>query len=143
MSPEGRRLAPLPTRDAMVPALAILAAIARQRRPLSELAGDLPARATDSGRLQEVDVAAAGRLLDGLAGCEEARTALLSRLAAGDLVATDTLDGVRMRLGSGEIVHLRLSGNAPELRCYTEAATSERAAELLGGVLARVERMLV
>ncbi len=99
--------------------------------------GDLPARATDSGRLAEVDVAAAARLLDGLAGGEEARAALLSRLAAGDLVATDTLDGVRMRLGSGEIVHLRLSGNAPELRCYTEAATPERAAELLAGARAR------
>ena len=38
--------------------------------------------------------------------------------------------------------NLRLSGNAPELRCYSEAATPERAAELLAVVLARVEGML-
>ena len=62
---------------------------------------------------------AAGRLLDGLAGREEARAALLAGLGAGRRWRTDTLDGVRMRLGSGEIVHLRLSGNAPELRCYS------------------------
>ena len=86
--------------------------------------------------------AAAGRLLDGLAGSREARAALLSGLGTGEPVGTDTLDGVRMRLASGEVVHLRLSGNAPELRCYSEAATPERAAELLAAVLARVERML-
>ncbi|WP_297970630.1 phosphomannomutase [uncultured Amaricoccus sp.] len=143
VSPEGRRLAPLPTRDAMVPALALLAAAAREGRTLSALAGDLPERATDSGRLQEVDVAAAGRLLDGLAGSRAAATALLSGLAEGELTAVDTLDGVRMRLASGEIVHLRLSGNAPELRCYGEAATGERAAELVSGTIARVARMLV
>jgi phosphomannomutase len=34
-------------------------------------------------------------------------------------------------LSSGDIVHFRPSGNAPELRCYTEAATPERAEELL------------
>jgi phosphomannomutase len=39
-------------------------------------------------------------------------------------------------------VHLRLSGNAPELRCYAEAATAGRAAELAAAVLGRVEGML-
>ncbi|HET9068499.1 MAG TPA: hypothetical protein VFN28_07620, partial [Amaricoccus sp.] len=82
-------------------------------------------------------------LLAGLGGSREACAALLAGLGAGDVVETDTLDGVRMRLGSGEIVHLRLSGNAPELRCYSEAATPGRAAELLAGVLARVEGMLL
>ena len=121
----------------------MLAAVAREGRALSDLVGDLPARATDSGRLQEVDAAAAGRLLDGAGGrSREARAALLSGLGTGEPVATDTLDGVRMTLASGEIVHLRLSGNAPELRCYSEAATPGRAAELLAAVLARVERML-
>ena len=131
VSPDGRRLTALPTRDAMLPALAVLAAMAREGRALSDLVGDLPARATESGRLQDVDPGAASRFLDGLAASDAARGALLSRLGAGGLVATDTLDGVRMTLASGEIVHLRLSGNAPELRCYTEAATPERAAELL------------
>ncbi len=35
----------------------------------------------------------------------------------------------------GDIIHLRPSGNAPELRCYTESATPERAASLGGEVL--------
>ncbi len=33
-------------------------------------------------------------------------------------------------LDNEEIIHLRPSGNAPELRCYNEAATAERTAEL-------------
>ena len=32
---------------------------------------------------------------------------------------------------SEEIIHLRPSGNAPELRCYVEATSQERAKKLL------------
>ena len=37
----------------------------------------------------------------------------------------DTTDGLRMTLADGRIVHLRPSGNAPELRCYAEADSVE------------------
>jgi phosphomannomutase len=46
------------------------------------------------------------------------------------VVSIDDTDGVRASLDSGDILHLRLSGNAPELRCYAEASTPERAALL-------------
>jgi hypothetical protein len=42
----------------------------------------------------------------------------------------DRTDGLRITFENGEIVHLRPSGNAPELRCYTEAASEARAQEL-------------
>jgi phosphomannomutase len=35
-----------------------------------------------------------------------------------------------MTFANGEILHLRPSGNAPELRAYTEAASPERAREI-------------
>ncbi|MCP5086321.1 MAG: phosphomannomutase, partial [Rhodobacteraceae bacterium] len=38
--------------------------------------------------------------------------------------------GLRITFESGEIAHLRPSGNAPELRAYTEAGSPERAAEM-------------
>jgi phosphomannomutase len=47
-----------------------------------------------------------------------------------------------MTLASGEIVHLRASGNAPELRCYTEADSRRDAERLLGEVVRRVEALL-
>ncbi|MET0257036.1 MAG: phosphomannomutase, partial [Methylobacterium sp.] len=39
--------------------------------------------------------------------------------------------GVRITAGDGSIVHYRPSGNAPELRCYVEAADDAAAARLL------------
>jgi len=41
--------------------------------------------------------------------------------AFGDIQSMNHTDGVRITFASGDIVHLRPSGNAPELRCYTEA----------------------
>jgi len=131
---EGRTLAPLPTRDAMTPILALLAAAEAAGGPLSALAATLPARATASDRLQEVPEARSAPLLAALAADAGARTALLAGLA---VAAVDTRDGVRMTLADGDIVHLRASGNAPELRVYTECATPEAAARLLAAVLAR------
>ena len=46
------------------------------------------------------------------------------------------VDGPRFALASGDTVHYRASGNAPELRCYVEGVTPERARELLAWGLA-------
>ncbi len=138
---DGRRLAPLPTRDALLPIVALLAAAARDARPLSALAADLPARVTASDRLQDVPEAPAAALLADLAAHAEARSALLAGLGTSD-TPPDTRDGVRMTLATGEIVHLRQSGNAPELRCYAEAGTAAAAERLAAEILARVRRRL-
>ena len=50
----------------------------------------------------------------------------------GKVSGLDQTDGLRMSFGSGEVVHLRPSGNAPELRCYTEADSDARAVEMTG-----------
>ena len=49
----------------------------------------------------------------------------------GNIAAVDSLDGIRISTAAGEIVHFRASGNAPELRCYVEAASQRRADDLL------------
>ncbi len=136
-----RTLAALPTRDAMTPLLALLAAAADARTPLSALAATLPARATASDRLQAVPDTRSGPLLAALATDPAARDALLDGLAA-PVATVDTRDGVRMTLTDGDVVHLRASGNAPELRCYTECASAEAAARLLAAVLARTAARL-
>ena len=38
-----------------------------------------------------------------------------------NISTVDETDGLRITLAEGSIVHLRPSGNAPELRCYAEA----------------------
>jgi phosphomannomutase len=49
----------------------------------------------------------------------------------GELAEFNQVDGLRMTFQSGEILHVRPSGNAPELRCYVEADSEERASALL------------
>jgi phosphomannomutase len=119
----------------MTPILALLAAAADAGAPLSSLAAALPPRATMSDRLQEVPDTRSGPFLAALADDAEARAELLDGL--GSVSAVDTLDGVRMTLDGGDIVHFRASGNAPELRCYTECATPAEAERLLRAALAR------
>ena len=84
----------------------------------------------------------AARLLAGAGGRRRGPRRAPRSARGRALTATDTLDGVRMTLASGEIVHLRLSGNAPELRCYVEAATPSARGALLASVLGEVERLL-
>ena len=45
-------------------------------------------------------------------------------------------------LASGEVIHYRASGNAPELRCYAEAASEERADQILQWGLKRAASAL-
>ena len=57
---------------------------------------------------------------------------------AGEVVMVNTVDGLRLGFANGDIVHLRPSGNAPELRCYAEADTTLRAVQLCTDCLARL-----
>jgi phosphomannomutase len=51
--------------------------------------------------------------------------------ALGAVADFDQVDGLRMTFVSGEVLHVRPSGNAPELRCYVEADSEQRAQALL------------
>ena len=37
------------------------------------------------------------------------------------MTSVDDIDGLRIQLEGGRVIHFRASGNAPELRCYAEA----------------------
>lgn len=134
----GRELAPLPTRDAVLPILALLVAARERGVPVSILARDLPARYTASDRLKDFPTARSQALIQSLSASGEAVQALLGDLC-GTAQGIDQTDGLRMTFGNGDIVHLRPSGNAPELRCYAEADTPARAAFLAKTALARIQ----
>jgi len=131
---DGRELPPLPTRDAVIVILAILAAARQQRVPVSGLLAGLPSRFTSSGRLQafptEISRQRIAALHTGDAGQDRAAIEALFGADFGSMAGLDDTDGLRITFDSGEVVHLRPSGNAPELRCYNEADTPQRAAEM-------------
>ena len=128
---EARMAGPLPalaTRDSLLPLVAPLSR-ARAVGGLAALVAAEPARFTAADRLEEVPVERSAALVAALGGDPAALGAFLAGLGE-EPVATDRTDGLRVTCASGRIVHVRPSGNAPELRLYAEAE-SDPAARLL------------
>lgn len=124
-----RVLSPLPTRDAVLPILCLLAEAASRSQPLAELVADLPVRPALSERLVDVPVERSAAFVGRLAREPDFARAFFAGL--GEIADLSVIDGPRFTLASGEIVHYRPSGNAPELRCYVEGTTAAGAARLL------------
>jgi phosphomannomutase len=128
----------LPTRDALLPILAVLQSARKEKISLSALATRWALPIATSDRLENFPVERSQALMAHLTAHDDTLKQFLSPL--GHVVSVDRTDGLRATLSSGEIVHLRPSGNAPEMRCYTEAATSARVEALMGGALDLIRR---
>ena len=135
----GKPLTVLPTRDAILPMLALLCMARERGCKLSELSQHFPKRFTASDRLQAFPTPDSHALIDRLLHDSIAAAALLAP-QSGEAIATDTTDGLRITFSNGDIVHLRPSGNAPELRCYVEADSVERAEALCNSCLGRIRQ---
>ncbi|MCO6387512.1 phosphomannomutase [Aliihoeflea sp. 40Bstr573] len=135
---EDRPLAALETRDCIVPILATLAAAKRAGTTVADVVAalDLPVNASD--RLQDIAPETSAELVDILQSGGEHCARFLAGFAP--LASIDKTDGLRMSLADGCIVHLRPSGNAPELRCYIESPSAAQSDEMLRLCLQRVEQ---
>ncbi|CAH6803133.1 Phosphomannomutase [Vibrio chagasii] len=129
----------LPTRDAVLPALMLLSFAKHQSTRIKELVAALPARFNHSDRIQNF---ATKKSLAILAQGKEKPEALLERLGVKNTFVSniDLTDGLRMTLSDSTIIHLRPSGNAPELRCYTEASDFETAKALVDSTLSAISQ---
>lgn len=135
----GQTLQPLPTRDAILPMLTVLTAAKQQGIALATLLDHLPPRFTASDRLQDFPTRLSQQHLDAFRGTDNVlNLAAFSQTfgkVAGPAGSLDYTDGVRVTLENGTIIHLRPSGNAPELRCYSEANSPEEAERMLRAAL--------
>jgi phosphomannomutase len=139
LSVDGVELAPLPTRDSGLPILLALKIAHECGAPLSALADMVPARRTASGSLKGIPATESGVFLSRLQASEEFLAEFLAFSGALP-ISLDETDGMRVTLSSGDVVHLRPSGNAPEFRCYTEATTQQEADALLARALQAIEK---
>ena len=130
----------LPTRDAILPMLCLLCMAREHGMPLSKLRENLPKRFTASDRLQNFANEKSKDILGSLS-CNLDITAKLLAPDAGDIIHLNLIDGLRLTFGNGDIVHLRPSGNAPELRCYTEADAEAKAKLLCQSILKIIDSM--
>ena len=139
ISSETCELKKLATRDAMLPILALLGFAQLRGSSVQALQGCLPRRFTASNRLSNIDTEKAKQVLHDL---EDAATRIHFFHPLGNIKHWDVIDGLRVIMDNGDIVHFRLSGNAPELRCYSEAASQEQADKLLEWGLENIARTL-
>ena len=122
-------LGPLPTRDSVLPVLATIALAKIKDIKISELASLLPQRITASDRLVETPKEKSLALLAKFESSEANPSDLT--ITNVPLEFTDTTDGMRFTFQDETIVHLRPSGNAPELRIYVETEAQSSADALL------------
>jgi len=138
----GRKLRALPTRDAVIVMLGILLLVKSQGKTVSELAANLPARFTASDRLKNFPVEKSAAILARFnSGAEAADKTALEKMfggICGGVAGLNRTDGLRVTFANEEIIHLRPSGNAPEFRCYAEAASDARAREITARALAKI-----
>lgn len=135
----------LPTRDAALPILAVLYQAFKGAQPISQLVAALPARYTYSDRIQNVPTPFSQAFIAQLKQDSQQMQAFLHATGI-DTVQIERLhetDGLRIYLGNQDIVHLRPSGNAPELRCYAETVTMEGSKQIVEKALAYVHSALV
>lgn len=123
----GKSLGALPTRDAVLPVLSVLLLAVRERKTISELVAALPSRYTASGRIQDFPTEKSAAILEQLLDSKAIKEVFG---CFGTVQSIDRTDGLRITFASDEVLHLRPSGNAPEFRCYNEAASQERVHEM-------------
>lgn len=123
----GAVLKALPTRDAALPILCILLSSLKKNKKLSGLIEELPPIFTASGLVRGFPIEQGKALVRKFheKGDDFATEIFLSSF--GQVDSMDFTDGARITFTSGDIVHLRPSGNAPEFRCYTESSTDDQA----------------
>jgi phosphomannomutase len=116
----------------------VLASARQQGCPVSGLVAALPGRYTASDRLKNFPTEISRQKIAELAASDEAIATMFGPLC-GTVQAVDQTDGLRINFENNEIIHLRPSGNAPELRCYNEAASPDRAQALNRACLTQLE----
>lgn len=115
---QNTELKPLPTRDAVLPALMVLVAL--KSNSWSDMLEQLPNRMTDSLLLRNVNMKAGRELLTQMSsGLDSAQDAVGKTF--GEIKDLNTTDGVRLTFTDDSVVHFRPSGNAPEFRAYIES----------------------
>ncbi len=127
---ENHTLKALPTRDAVIVILGVILLARQKNRTIADLLKQLPQRFTASDRIKDFPAELSRSRLAWLYpdDFELARSRVQGLFGAhfGDVADIDSTDGLRVTFDSGDVLHLRPSGNAPELRCYNEAGSPQQ-----------------
>ena len=131
-------LAPLPTRDSVLPILSAFAAARAAGQTLSAHVAALGLPVAASDRIENFPTEQSQALVARLSQDQATRNDFFEPFGA--ILHVDLTDGLRVMFGNGDIVHLRPSGNAPEMRVYSEARTEALAHEVIARAIERIRQ---
>jgi len=98
----------LPTRDSVLPAVAVLVRAKELGMRLSEIIATLPSRFMKADRVKEVPANRATPFLRAIETSQSFRSSFSNLIAEPESIST--VDGVRMAFANGDTVHFRQSG---------------------------------
>jgi len=130
----------LPTRDSVLPAVAVLVQAKEQGARLSEVVATLPSRFMKADRVKEVSADRAAPFLRAIETSQSFRSSFSPLIAEPESIST--VDGVRMAFANGDTVHFRQSGNAPEMRIYIETDSAEKTDRMLSEFIAKLSETI-
>ena len=136
----GGTLSPLMTRDSVLPILAPLISAHEKGQSIQDALAALPQVFTAADRLQNIPLSISTPFLEKLTTSPALRADFFGM--AENETTIDITDGLRITFASGNVVHIRPSGNAPELRCYAEANTRTKAKALADRTLEKISEIL-
>lgn len=143
----GRTLAALPTRDAMLPLCAVLRLSVEKHKPLVELFAELPQRFSRAALLKNYPREQSRRVIERFSVPGDATRKALEKVFSrengfSEITRLDYTDGVRIYFANGDVAHFRPSGNADEFRIYAVADTQQRADEIAAMGIAEPDGLL-
>jgi phosphomannomutase len=121
----------------MLPAIMLL--YTSKAKGIVNLVDSLPKRFTYSDRIKNFATEKSQKIIK--EGIKQPIT-FLNKLGLNnfEIVSIDKTDGLRIVLSNNTIIHLRPSGNAPELRCYVEAEDETLASTICKQVLTNIQK---
>jgi phosphomannomutase len=137
LTTDNRVLKNLKTRDAILPLLVVMSKAKSRNVKGSQLLNEFPSIYTASNRIENFDNIWSTILITDLIN-DNSKIFEFCPDFLKEIKLVDTTDGCRFYFTNGDIIHLRASGNAPELRCYTESDSIKRAKELNNYVLSKI-----
>jgi phosphomannomutase len=142
----GKTLHALPTRDAVLPILIVLSLAHQSGAPISGLLKNLPSRFTASACIKDVLKRVSDKITNSLEFDPIKKDEFLFEIYADKAVKINTInktDGLRLIISNKDVIHIRPSGNAPELRVYIETSTMDKSEELVGLVIKALKKFYI
>jgi len=135
----GKTLAQLATRDSYLPLLSALFQCASSGQPISHRVNHLVSRYTASNSAKTRSSELNQTFIETISQSNDLQKQLILALysACDDIILekVNQLDGFRMMLSNQDIIHIRASGNSPELRCYAESQSAQLSQNLVKNTL--------